>query len=129
MAAKDPVLGRDYPWSRVLIVEDEALVALDVARQLTEAGLTIVGPAVSVASALKLIEQGGCDAAVLDINLGRETSDPVVQELRARNLPFVILTGYANSAALPSYDGVPVISKPARPVELISTLLRCLSRD
>jgi DNA-binding NarL/FixJ family response regulator len=67
--------------ARVLIVEDEALVALDVARQLTEAGLTIVGPAVSVASALKLIEQGGCDAAVLDINLGRETSDPVVQEL------------------------------------------------
>jgi len=114
--------------ARVLIVEDEALVALDIAGQLTEAGLTIVGPALSVANALNLIGKGGCDAAVLDINLGHESSEPIVQELRAQNIPFVILTGYANSAALPSYGGAPVISKPARPVELVATLLRCLSR-
>ena len=115
--------------AHVLIVEDEALVALDIARQLTEAGLIVVGPAVSVAGALQLIGKGGCDAAVLDINLGCETSEPVAQELRTKNIPFVILTGYAKSAALPSYDGAPVISKPARPVELIATLLRCLSRN
>jgi DNA-binding response OmpR family regulator len=115
--------------ARVLIVEDEALVALDIAGQLTEAGLTIVGPAVSVASALKLIRKEGCDAAVLDINLGRETSEPIVRQLRAQNIPFVILTGYANSAALPRYDGAPALSKPARPAELIAALLRCMSRD
>jgi DNA-binding response OmpR family regulator len=115
--------------ARVLIVEDKALVALDIAGQLTEAGLTIVDPAVSVANALKLIGKGGRDAAVLDINLGHESSEPVVQELRAQNIPFVILTGYANPAALPGYEGAPVISKPARPAELIATLLSCLSRD
>jgi len=115
--------------ARVLIVEDEALVALDIAGQLTEAGLTVVGPAVSVAGALQLIGNSGCDAAVLDINLGCETSEPVAQELRTKNVPFVILTGYAKSAALRGYDGAPVISKPARPVELIAALLRCLSRN
>jgi CheY-like chemotaxis protein len=115
--------------ARVLIVEDEALVALDIARQVTEAGLTVVGPALSVAGALQLIGKVGCDAAVMDINLGCETSEPVAQELRRENIPFVILTGYANSAALAVYDGAPVISKPARPVELIATLLRCLNRN
>jgi CheY-like chemotaxis protein len=115
--------------ARVLIVEDEALVALDIARQLTEAGLTVVGPAVSIAGALQLIEKVGCDAAVLDINLGCETSEPIAQELRTKNIPFVILTGYATSAAVPSYYGAPVISKPARPAELIATLWRCLGRN
>jgi two-component system, response regulator PdtaR len=115
--------------ARVLIVEDEALVALDIARQLTEAGLTVVGPTVSVAGALQLIGKGGCDAAVLDINLGCETSEPVAQELRTKNIPFVILTGYAKSAALSGYDGASVISKPVRPAELIATLLRCLRQS
>ena len=54
---------------RVLVVEDEAIVAIDIADQLTEAGFLVVGPAPSVAKALKLIEDVGCDVAVLDVNL------------------------------------------------------------
>ena len=67
---------------RVLVVEDEAIVAIDIADQLTEAGFLVVGPAPSVAKALKLIEDVGCDVAVLDVNLRDETAEPVARELR-----------------------------------------------
>jgi AmiR/NasT family two-component response regulator len=54
---------------RVLVVEDEAILAIDIAEQLTEAGFLVVGPAPSVARALKLIVEVGCDVALLDMNL------------------------------------------------------------
>ena len=77
---------------RVLVVEDEAIVAIDIADQLTEAGFEVVGPAPSVAKALKLIEHVGCDIAVLDVNLRDETAEPVARELRLRRTPFLFLS-------------------------------------
>src|SRR5205809_525198 len=98
--------------TRVLLVEDEILVALDIAQQITDAGFEVVGPSTSVAKALKLIVERGCDVAVLDVNLGHETAEPVAQRLRARGTPFVVLTGYS-SAQLPSgFEGALVLSKP-----------------
>ena len=63
--------------TRVLVVEDEFLVALDIAQQITEAGFEVVGPANSVAKAIALIDELGCDVAVLDVNLGHETAEPI----------------------------------------------------
>lgn len=112
---------------RVLVVEDDALIALDIARQLTSAGFQVVGPAVSVAKALRLIDDHGCDIAVLDVNLGRnETSELVARELRARSTPFVVLSGYASEQHPPGLQGAPVLSKPASPRDLVATLLRCM---
>jgi CheY-like chemotaxis protein len=62
---------------RVLMVEDEAIVALEIEENLREAGFEVVGPAARASQALELLNKFGCDAAVLDINLGTETSEPV----------------------------------------------------
>jgi len=112
--------------TRVLVVEDDALIALDIARQLTDAGLQVVGPAISVAKARRLIEETGCDVAVLDVNLGNETSEPIARDLRARGTPFVVLSGYASEQHPPGLHGAPVLSKPARPGDLVATLLGCM---
>src|SRR6185295_3946750 len=115
-----------YMTKRVLVVEDDALLGLDLTEQLTDAGLEVVGPAVSVAKALKLIGQTGCDAAVLDVNLGRETAEPVALELRARGTPFVVLSGYSSDQHPLGFHGAPMLSKPARPEELIALLRKCM---
>ena len=108
---------------RLLVVEDDALLALDIARQLADAGLEVVA---SVAKALGLVGRIGCDVAVLDVNLGKETAEPVAHELRARGTPFVVLSGYSSEQHPPGFHGAPVLSKPARPGVLVATLLRCM---
>jgi DNA-binding response OmpR family regulator len=114
--------------TRVLVVEDDALLALDIARQLADAGLEVVGPATSVTKALGLIGKIGCDVAVLDVNLGKETAEPVARELRVRGTPFVVLSGYSSEQHPPGFRGAPVLSKPARPGVLVATLRTCVGQ-
>src|SRR5271166_1565646 len=80
---------------KVLVVEDEALVALQIEDALQEAGFDVLGPARSSAEALDLLKSSPCDAAVLDIGLGSETSEPVARALIARDIPFITLSGYS----------------------------------
>src|SRR5215218_5023171 len=96
----------------VLLVEDEYLIANDVAQALKKCGANIVGPARRVRLALDLIEGERIDGAVLDINLGRERVYQVAEALRNRNIPFVFTTGYDESIIDQSYAGVPVCPKP-----------------
>jgi DNA-binding response OmpR family regulator len=110
---------------RVLVVEDDALIGLDISHQLLDAGFDVVGPATSVARALRLIGENGCDVAVLDVNLGAETAEPVARELRARGTPFVVLSGYSSDQHAPGFGGAPTLSKPARSEELVATLRNC----
>jgi DNA-binding response OmpR family regulator len=112
--------------TRVLVVEDDALLAIDIARQLTDAGLKVVGPATTVSKALHLVGEVGCDVAVLDVSLGKETAEPVAHELRARGMPFVVLSGYSSEQHPPGFHGAPVLSKPTRPGALVATLLSCI---
>jgi CheY-like chemotaxis protein len=80
---------------RVLLVEDEFLIAEDLASVLSAAGATVVGPAYTVAGALSLIESGDAlDGAVLDVNLKGEAVFPVADALLSRSIPFVFTTGY-----------------------------------
>jgi DNA-binding response OmpR family regulator len=111
---------------RVLVVEDDALLALDIAHHLQDAGLEVVGPATSVAKALKLVEAIGCDVAVLDVNLGNETAEPVARELRSRGTPFVVLSGYSSEQHPPEFRGAPMLSKPARPGDLVAFLRKSI---
>ena len=111
---------------RVLVVEDDALVGLDIAQQLTDVGLEVVGPAISVAIALRLMGDWGCDVAVLDVNLGSETAEPIALELRARRTPFVVVSGYSSEQHPPSFHGAPQLSKPVRPEELVTMLRNCM---
>jgi CheY-like chemotaxis protein len=110
---------------RVLIVEDEYLIAIDLVATLESLGFEVVGLAGSVAEALTLLESNGdrLDAAVLDINLGYERSYPVADRLRAQGVPFVFTTGYDVGVVPDSYSEVPRYEKPVDERQLV----RCLS--
>lgn len=110
----------------ILVVEDEALVALDIAQALTNAGFDVVGPANSLAHALELIQHTGCDAAVLDINLGGETSEPVARELNDRGTAFVTLSGYSQEQRASAFERAAALAKPLQLELLVVELRRCL---
>jgi len=114
---------------RVLVVDDEALIALDIAQQLNDAGYETIGPATSVATALKLLREQGCDAAVLDVQLGSETSEQVAHELRALRKPFVILSGYSNESLKSKFGDAPLLCKPPRVGAVIAALNQGLERS
>jgi DNA-binding response OmpR family regulator len=111
---------------RVLIVEDEFFIALDIGQQLADKGFEVVGPAPSVSTALRLVAEQGCDVAILDINLGGETSEPVARKLQESDKPFVVLSGYSTDNELPWFGGAPVLSKPLRMDDLVAALRHCI---
>jgi CheY-like chemotaxis protein len=111
---------------RVLVVEDEALVAIEITHALTRAGFDVVGPARSVPMALQFLKCSGCDAAVLDINLGGETSEAIAIELTAIKTPFVTLSGYAPEQHHPVFAGAPALRKSLRLQLLIAELSKCI---
>lgn len=79
---------------RVLIVEDEPLLQLELADMLEEWGCQIAGTAGRVGTALQIADEAEFDVALLDVNLAGENVDPVVRELERRGTPFLFLTGY-----------------------------------
>ncbi len=113
---------------RVLVVEDEPLIAFDVADHLRDAGFEVVGPAASVSAALRLIESQGCDLAVLDVNLGRETAAPIAEVLNTKSLPFIALSGYSSDQLPEIFQRAPLLTKPVDSKKLVSVLRRCLDR-
>jgi DNA-binding NtrC family response regulator len=102
------------PWlrgKRVLVVEDEALIAVMVEDMLLEMGSVVVGPAASIESALELARREEIDAAVLDVNVRGERIDPVADVLMARGVPVLFATGYGE-VRLASGAAATVIDKP-----------------
>ena len=87
---RSPGLAR----KRILVVEDDYLVAMDIARALERAGAEVIGPTPAVEAALNALEQTVLDGAILDINLGGEMAFPVADALMARGVPFIFATGY-----------------------------------
>ena len=126
-----PALGRgralpvtDLHGHRILIVEDEYLVADDLARDLRALGAEIVGPVGTLAAAVALLHTGvKLDGAVLDINLHGEMSYPVAALLTAAETPFLFVTGYDSWTIDDRYRDVPRREKPVRPAEVVSVLL------
>ncbi len=100
--------------SAVLIVEDDAVLALDLADALQDAGYEIIGPAASVPHALELLRQHQVCLAVLDINLGGETSEPIARHLRDRNVPFIGISGYSRSQQPPIFKDGAFLAKPVQ---------------
>ena len=117
-----PLSGR-----RVLIVEDEIMVAWGMQDMLTQLGCAVVGPASRVDQALGMIEAETFDAVVLDINLNGEKSYPVADALAARSIPFVFATAYDVSRLPIEYSGSPVLQKPFERAKLGDTLGKLLA--
>lgn len=108
--------------ARVLIVEDEPIIAMDVAARLEDAGYQVLGPAGSVAEALYIINHASCEAVVLDINLGRETAEPVAAHLRKLGVPFVSVSGYSTQQQPEIFKSAPSLTKPVTSPLLLQTL-------
>ena len=105
--------GRLMPDPRtILIVEDEPLIAMMLEDFLESLGYSVHGTADNVADALRQVEQGGFDLAILDVNLNGQTAWPVAHKLRDNNIPFVIATGGHVEPPPPEFANVPVIEKP-----------------
>lgn len=105
---------------RVLLVEDEMLVCMDLEDMLAEFGCIVVGPAARVNQALDIIEREPFDVAVLDVNLGSERSYPIAERLSARGVPFLLSTGYADVE--PAYKDRPRLQKPFSEQQLAKAL-------
>jgi DNA-binding LytR/AlgR family response regulator len=114
-----PLEGR-----RLLIVEDEYIIASDLAHLLEAMGAKIVGPAGSVQDALELVERNAqhLDGAVLDVNLRDERVYPVADALAAHGLPFVFATGYDALAIPDTYAAAPRCEKPVDVAQLVRLL-------
>lgn len=104
----------------VLVVEDEAVVAMELTRVLTAAGAKVVGPAGTIEEAMALLDAHPVDRALLDVNLGGRLITPVAKALNRRGVPFVYLTGYQE----PEVDDGPILRKPVPANVLVGALAR-----
>jgi CheY-like chemotaxis protein len=107
---------------RVLVVEDEFLIALMIEDMLTELGCAQVWQAGSVSDALAMLRVRQPDAAVLDVNLAGEPAYPVAEQLEARKIPFIFTTGYGQQGMPEPWAQRPIIQKPFAIEDLRATL-------
>jgi DNA-binding NtrC family response regulator len=112
---------------RVLLAEDEPLIALDLQASLEEIGCTVLGPVSSVATAHELLKDGLPDIALLDFQLSDGPVTPLAVTLTERRIPFLVMTGYGAADMLaPVLRSAPRIEKPfdfARLTDMIQSLL------
>jgi CheY-like chemotaxis protein len=111
---------------RILLVEDEVLIAEMVIDMLAGLGATVLGPATTIEAGLALAGSESFDAAVLDINVRGERIDPIADLLDARGIPMVFATGYGMAAAAERRNAA-VIDKPYTQDRLASALAQALA--
>jgi PAS domain S-box-containing protein len=104
--------SRASAGNRVLLVEDEPLVAMMMGEALRELGFSVIGPCVTAADAVATIGSTDVRAAILDVNLDGALVYPVADLLVARDIPFAFITGYGEESLSPRYANVPVLQKP-----------------
>ncbi len=118
--------------TRILIVDDEPIIALSLEESLVDAGFTIAAVVYKIDKAVALIESGSCDAAIFDANLAGVSASPAASALAARGLPFIVLSGYSCEQLEGDFPGAHFMQKPCRPVHLIQAVsamvLKCQDR-
>ncbi len=111
----------------MLLVEDEALLAMSIEDMLHDAGCIVVGPALSASDGEALAAREPLDAAVLDINLSDGRSFNIADVLRERSVPFCFSTGYGATGVPIEYAGIPVLPKPYSEASLKAVLAALMS--
>src|SRR5215470_16953622 len=110
---------------RILVVEDNFLMAEVLCELLTERGCEVVGPAPRLSIALDLAAHNAIDGAFLDVNLAGEYCFPLARYLQEKGVPFVFLTGYGEGTVIPAaFQAVPLLSKPFNPGEVVEITRR-----
>lgn len=123
------MINRLLSGRRVLVVEDEMMLLLMIDGMLADMGCESVSAAATVKQALAMIEAQTFDVAMLDLNLNGDRSYLVADELAARGVPFLFATGYSSQSVIDGFGDNPVLRKPYRFEDLVSTLERLIYPD
>jgi len=115
--------------ARILVVEDEALIAMDLQALLEDAGYSVLGPANSSAAAIAIINANEADVALLDVNLGRSDAFGVATILTERKTQVIFLTGHTAHKLPPAHRHLPLVSKPYLPHVLLQAVQSALERQ
>lgn len=110
------------PGLRVLLVEDEPLIAMDGEATLRSLGVAHVACARSLADGLRIIEEEAFDVALLDLQLDRDTSLPIAHRLRELGVPFGFLTGYVGDVIPDEFREQPMVPKPFNTSQIVGLL-------
>jgi len=97
---------------KILVVEDELLVAMDLGRMIRSLGGEVLGPVSTVQAATALLQTTEPNGAVIDVQLGAESSAPIAEDLMAGGVPILLITGYTTEMLPASLAKVPCMSKP-----------------
>ena len=116
-----PRSGASLHGKKVLIVEDDFLTAEGLSHTIADYGFTVVGPVDTADRAVRLIGQQPPDGALLDVRLRDGSAVEVAKVLRARGVPFVVMSGYSRDTLPPELKNAPFIAKPMAESELIDT--------
>lgn len=107
---------------RILVVEDNFLIALELGECLREAGAEVIGPCANAADGLAAVAAGGIDCALVDLNLGHGPDFAVAEALTGAGVPFALATGYEGAAIPAQFAAVPVLLKPVSGDQVVATL-------
>jgi CheY-like chemotaxis protein len=113
----------------VLVVEDEALIAMDLQALLEDAGYKVLGPANSTAAAMALLDGNEPDVALLDVNLGRSDVFGVANELATRKTKLIFLTGHTAQKLPQAHRHRPLVAKPYLPHVLLQAVQQALMQS
>ena len=111
---------------RILVVEDELMVAMGLEMVLKEAGYTVIGPVGRLEQAMKAAASEGIDFALLDVNVRGQEVYPVADILIDRGIPFAFLTGYGKETIPDDRSGTPLLSKPFKADALLAAVKRLI---
>ena len=121
------LMSKAFEGRRVLLVEDEAMIAMLLEDMLGDLGCEVVGPAYAIAPALALASsEAAIDVAILDVNIAGRPVFEVADALRARRVPMIFSSGYGDSGLREVDRGAPVLGKPFRAGELAAALREAL---
>ena len=113
---------------RILVIEDESLVAMLLETILDDMGCTVVGPESNIDDGLRAATtEGALDAALLDVNVAGREVFPVAEALKARGVPFVFSTGYGEAGLPEHWRGNPTIQKPFTEAAIRDALMKALN--
>jgi len=116
-----PDQRRTLQGKRILVIEDEPLVSMELESDLEAAGCEVIGPAATLAEAQTLVEGADYDAALLDVNLKGQPVDELANLLTKKNRPFAFVTGYGRDALPSGFRGAVVLGKPFSGDQLLAT--------
>lgn len=120
--------SRTLNGKRIMIVEDEFLVAMEFESELMDQGCVVIGPAGRSEPALALLDDQTPDAVLLDLNLDGETPIALAEALSRRRVPFIVVTGYASRRPEPPLlRDAPRLQKPVRGDELVAALTQAMA--